>query len=172
MSNSDLVLKSLFHTFPSFTTTNSLQNCKMDCHSKKMYSKPRIFHFFHSILTFLYNSLGRHYSGVFVLHQARKWNVVKCNCLDSCLSRVTTYPVVSSLVFVIDPVEFFIRAVLNTVLSDPLLCITAALTEDSRHHHHLLQVYLQPLTGVLKLGQPGTSGGEPQVDQTCVSLLH
>lgn len=72
----------------------------------------------------------------------------------------STDPVVSSLVLVIDPVEFVVRAVLNTVLGDPLVSITAALSEDPRHHHHLLQVDLQPLTVVLELREPGTPRGE------------
>lgn len=71
----------------------------------------------------------------------------------------STDPVVSSLVFVVDPVEFFVRAVLDAVLGDPLVSIAAALSEDPRHHHHLLQVNLQPLAVVLELGEPGTPGG-------------
>lgn len=65
-------------------------------------------------------------------------------------------PVVSSLVFVVDPVEFFIRAVLKAVLSDPLVGIAAALSQDPRHDLHVPQVDLQPLGVVLKLGEPGT----------------
>lgn len=41
-----------------------------------------------------------------------------------------TDPVVSSLVFVIDPVELVVRAVLDAVLGDPLISVTAALRED------------------------------------------
>lgn len=47
------------------------------------------------------------------------------------------HPVVSSLVFVIDPVELLICAVLDAVLGNPLISITAALSEDPRYHHHL-----------------------------------
>lgn len=68
----------------------------------------------------------------------------------------STDPVVSSLVFVINPVKFFVCAILNAVLGDPLVSVAAALREDPRDHHHLLQVDLQPLTVVLEFGQPCT----------------
>ena len=45
-------------------------------------------------------------------------------------SLVCTDPVVSSLVLIVDPVEAFISAVLNTVLGDPFICVTAALRHD------------------------------------------
>lgn len=67
------------------------------------------------------------------------------------------HPVVSSLVFVVDPVEIVINAVLHSVLGNPLIRVTAALGQDTRNHFHLLQVNLKPLAGVLELGQPGTS---------------
>lgn len=73
---------------------------------------------------------------------------------------MSTHPVVSCLVFVIDPVEVFICAVLNAVLGDPLVSVTATLSEDPRHHHHVSQVNLQPLTGVLELRQPRAPAGQ------------
>lgn len=68
-------------------------------------------------------------------------------------------PVVSSLVFVVDPVEVFVRAVLEAVLGDPLVGIAATLGQDPRHDPHVPQVDLQPLGVVLKLGEPGTPAG-------------
>lgn len=68
-------------------------------------------------------------------------------------------PVVSSLVFVVDPVEFFVRAVLEAVLGDPLIGIAPTLGQDPRHDPHVHQVDLQPLGVVLKLGEPGTPAG-------------
>lgn len=67
-----------------------------------------------------------------------------------------SHPVVSSLVFVVDPVEFFIRAVLKAVLGDPLVSIAAALSQDPGHNLDFPQVNLQPLSVVLKLGEPRT----------------
>lgn len=78
--------------------------------------------------------------------------LIKDRKCSLCLSD----PVVSSLVFVVEPVELFIRAVLKAVLSDPLVGITAALSQDPRHDLHVPQVNLQPLGVVLKLGEPGT----------------
>lgn len=49
-----------------------------------------------------------------------------------------TNPVVSCLVFVVDPVERFHRAILDAVFSNPLICIAAALHEDAGHHAHFL----------------------------------
>lgn len=65
-------------------------------------------------------------------------------------------PVVSCLVFVIDPVESFHSAILDAVFSNPLISIAAALGEDARHHTHLHQVNLDPLMWVVKLGEPCT----------------
>ena len=65
-----------------------------------------------------------------------------------------THPVVPSLVFVIDPVERLHAAVLDAVFGDPLVGVAATLREDPRHHAHLLQVDLQPLVLVVKLGEP------------------
>ena len=67
-----------------------------------------------------------------------------------------THPVVPCLVLVVDPVEGFHAAVLDAVFGDPLISITAALAQDPRHHLHLLQVDLDPLVQVVKLGQPCT----------------
>lgn len=64
------------------------------------------------------------------------------------------YPVVSRLVLVIDPVEGFHRAILHAVLGDPLVRVAAALSQDARHHLHLLQVDLDPLVQVVELGEP------------------
>lgn len=69
---------------------------------------------------------------------------------------VRTYSVVSRLVFVVDPVERFVRAVLDAVLGDPLVRVAATLRQDARHHAHFLQVDLQPLVQVVVLGQPRT----------------
>lgn len=66
-------------------------------------------------------------------------------------------PVVPSLVFVVDPVEFFVGAVLDAVFGDPLVSVTPALGQDPRHHLHVAQVDLQPLVIVLVLGQPRTA---------------
>lgn len=68
----------------------------------------------------------------------------------------SSHPVVSSLVFVVDPVEFFIRAVLKAILGDPLLSIAATLSQDTGHNPDIPQVNLQPLSVVLKLGEPRT----------------
>ncbi len=70
-----------------------------------------------------------------------------------CLS---SYPVVSSLVLVVDPVELLIGAVLHSVLGNPLIRVTAALGQDTRNHFDLLQVNLKPLVGILELRKPGT----------------
>lgn len=67
-------------------------------------------------------------------------------------SFLLTHPIVTSRVFVIDPVEAVIGAVLNTVFGDPLVSITTSLRQDARHHFLPLQVNLQPLAGVLDLG--------------------
>lgn len=71
-------------------------------------------------------------------------------------SLLPTHPVVACLVLIVDPVEALVGAVLNTVLSDPLVSITASLSQDPRHDIHLPQVNLEPLVGVLILGQPCT----------------
>ncbi len=70
-----------------------------------------------------------------------------------CLS---SYPVVSSLVLVVDPVELLIGAVLHSVLGNPLVRVTAALGQDTRNHFDLLQVNLKPLVDILELRKPGT----------------
>lgn len=67
-----------------------------------------------------------------------------------------THPVVSCLVFVVDPVECLHGPVLDAVFGDPLVCVAAALAEDPWHHPDLLQVDLDPLVLVVELGQPGT----------------
>lgn len=67
------------------------------------------------------------------------------------------HPVVACLVLVVDPVEVFDGAVLDAIFGHPLLCIATALSEDARYHVHLLQVDLDPLGVVLKLGEPRTS---------------
>lgn len=74
----------------------------------------------------------------------------------SCVARwgVKIHPVVPSLVFVIDPVEALHGAVLDAVFGNPLVGIAPALGEDARHHPHLLQVNLEPLVLVVKLGEP------------------
>lgn len=72
-----------------------------------------------------------------------------------CLS---SYPVVSSLVLVVDPAEFLVGAVLHGVLGNPLIRVTAALGQDTRNHFDLLQVNLKPLVCILELRQPGTPG--------------
>lgn len=74
--------------------------------------------------------------------------------MEKC-SLCLSHSVVSSLVFVVDPVEVFIRAVLKAVLSDPLVGIAATLSQDPRHDFDVPQVDLQPLSVVLKLGEPG-----------------
>lgn len=65
-----------------------------------------------------------------------------------------SYSVVAGLVFVVDPVEGLHGAVLNAVLGNPLIGVAATLGEDPRHHRHLLQVDLEPLVLVVKLGEP------------------
>ena len=70
-----------------------------------------------------------------------------------------TDPVVAGLVLVVDPVELLVGAVLDAVLGDPLVGVTAALRQQARHHHHLPQVHLQPLAVVLELGEPRTPAG-------------
>lgn len=67
-----------------------------------------------------------------------------------------SYPVVSSLVLVVDPVELLIGEVLHSVLGNPLVRVTSALGQDTRNHFDLLQVNLKPLVGILELRQPGT----------------
>lgn len=79
-----------------------------------------------------------------------------------------TYPVVSSLVFVIDPVEAFYSTILDAVFSNPFICITPTLYEDPWHHPHLLQVNLDPLMLVVELGEPSA----PTSITSDVSLLH
>lgn len=44
---------------------------------------------------------------------------------------VCAYSVVSSLVFIVDPVEGFHRAIQNAVLGNPFIGVTATLGEDS-----------------------------------------
>ena len=70
-----------------------------------------------------------------------------------------TDPVVAGLVLVVDPVELLVGAVLDAVLGDPLVGVTAALGQQARHHQHLPQVHLQPLAVVLELGEPRTPAG-------------
>lgn len=67
---------------------------------------------------------------------------------------VCPHSVVPSLVFVVDPVEGFHGAILNAVLGNPFIGVTAALGEDSWHDPYLLQVNLEPLVLVVKLGEP------------------
>lgn len=67
-----------------------------------------------------------------------------------------TYPIVSSLVLIVNPVQAFIRPVLYTVLCHPLIYVTASLGKDTRNHLDLLQIYLEPLATVLILGKPST----------------
>lgn len=88
-------------------------------------------------------------------HRGSEWN----HCwqeMNSAVWNVPSDPVVSSLVFVVDPVECFIRAVLKAVLGDPLVGVAAALSQDPGHDLLVPQVDLQPLGVVLKLGEPGT----------------
>lgn len=61
------------------------------------------------------------------------------------------HPVIACLVFVVNPVEGVICAVLDAVLRDPLVCVTPALSENPRHDRHLFQVDLKPLVLVIKL---------------------
>lgn len=70
---------------------------------------------------------------------------------------VCAYPIVPSLVFVIDPVEGVHSAILDAVFSNPLIGIASTLSEDARHHPHLLQVNLDPLIRVVELGKPRTA---------------
>lgn len=72
------------------------------------------------------------------------------------LALPPSHPVVSSLVFVVDPVEFLVGAVLKAVLGDPFISIAAALGQDPRHDLGVPQVNLQPLSVVLKLREPRT----------------
>lgn len=44
---------------------------------------------------------------------------------------VCSYSVVSSLVFIVDPVEGFHRAIQNAVFGNPFISVTATLGEDS-----------------------------------------
>lgn len=67
------------------------------------------------------------------------------------------YPIVPSLVFVIDPVEGVHSAILDAVFSNPLVGITSTLSEDAGHHPHLRQVNLDPLILVVELGEPRTA---------------
>lgn len=67
---------------------------------------------------------------------------------------VCPHSVVPSLVFVVDPVEGFHGAILNAVLGNPFIGVTATLGEDSRHDPYLLQVNLEPLVLVVELGEP------------------
>ena len=53
-----------------------------------------------------------------------------------------TYPVVSGLVFIVNPVQTLIGPVLHTVLGHPFIDVTAPLGEDPRNHLDLLQIYL------------------------------
>lgn len=66
------------------------------------------------------------------------------------------HPVVSCLVFIIDPVEGFHGAILDAVFGNPLVSVTPTLGQDARHHAHLLQVNLDPLILVVELGEPRT----------------
>lgn len=79
------------------------------------------------------------------------------------INILCAHPIVSSLVFVIDPVEGFYSAILDAVFSNPLIGITPALGEDARHHPHLLQVDLDPLILVVKLGEPRTPNKSKQM---------
>lgn len=82
-----------------------------------------------------------------------------------------SYPVVSSLVLVVDPVEFLIGAVLHRVLGYPLIRVTASLGQDPRNRFDLLQVNLKPLVGILELRQPSTPGTrEGEKDNLCVKV--
>lgn len=76
------------------------------------------------------------------------------------------YPVVSRLVLVIDPVEGFHRAILDAVFGDPLVRVAAALSQDARHHLHLLQVDLEPLVLVVELGEPRAADKTKRVGKT------
>lgn len=84
------------------------------------------------------------------------------------LINVSTYPVVACLVFVIDPVERFHRAVLDAVFSNPFISIAATLCEDARHHTHRRQVDLDPLELVVKLGEPSTANRDDTEIQSFV----
>lgn len=53
-----------------------------------------------------------------------------------------TYPIVSSLILIVNPVQAFISPILHTVLCHPLIYITASLGKDPRNHLDLLQIYL------------------------------
>lgn len=81
-----------------------------------------------------------------------------------------THPVVACLVFVIDPVKGFNWTILDAVLGDPLIGITAALREDAGHHAHLLQVNLDPLVLVVELGEPCTPNNRNECAAETVSF--
>lgn len=53
-----------------------------------------------------------------------------------------TYPVVSSLVLIVNPVQVLVSPVLHTVLGHPLINVTTTLSEDPRNHFDFLQIYL------------------------------
>lgn len=55
---------------------------------------------------------------------------------------ILTYAVVSSLVFIVNPVQALISPVLHAVLGHPLVDVTAPLGEDPWNHLDLLQIYL------------------------------
>lgn len=78
------------------------------------------------------------------------------------------YPVVSCLVFVIDPVKSIHSTILDAVFSNPLISVTAALGEDTRHHPHLPQINLDPLVLVIELGQPCTPDKNQTMSFCCV----
>lgn len=86
-------------------------------------------------------------------HNGRAQQVLHCG---GAIRVSVEDPVVSCLVFIVDPVESFHDAVLDAVFSNPLISIAASLSEDARHHAHLLQVDLEPLVLVIELGQPCT----------------
>lgn len=85
---------------------------------------------------------------------------------DAAFVCLFAHPVVSRLVLVIDPVEVFHRAVLDAVFGDPLVRVAAALSQDARHHLHLLQVDLDPLVLVVELGEPRAAGKTQRVAET------
>lgn len=53
-----------------------------------------------------------------------------------------TYPIISSLILIVNPVQAFISPILHAVLGHPLIYVTASLGKDPRNHLYLLQVYL------------------------------
>lgn len=84
------------------------------------------------------------------------WSFTEAPCYSVTVGGVEcSYSVVSSLVLIVDPVEGFHRAILNAVLGRPFISVTATLGEDSWHDPYFLQVNLEPLVLVVKLGEPG-----------------